>query len=137
MQTQLRQFLAPLLLASALVHPAIADNGGSNQTRLRTNLTGAAIQGKTPEGHAEFRMDGTRTRLTIEVENVNLPASTVLTVSIMRGARSTDIGMITLSAGAEAELELESDHVAVVTAVQKGDIITVSNEGAAILVGVF
>jgi hypothetical protein len=49
---------------------AIADQGNGNQTRLKTKLSGAAIQGKTPEGSAEFRSDSnSRTRLNVEVEN--------------------------------------------------------------------
>ena len=141
MQKQLRHnaFLAPLLMLTALPYPVMADNGGSQsaQTRLRTNLTGASIQGRTPEGHAEFRSESSRTRLTVEVENVNLPASTILTVTILHGSASSTVGTIKLSANGESELELESDHGAVVPAIMQGDMVMVSAAGKTILVGVF
>jgi hypothetical protein len=142
MQNQLRRnvFLAPVLLFTTLVYPVMADHGGTSQpsqTRLRTNLTGAAIQGRTPEGHAEFRSENSRIRLDVEVENVNLPAGTVLTVTIQHGATSSSVGTITLSANGESELELESDHGAVLPAIMQGDIVSVSAAGTTIMAGVF
>ena len=133
---------AAALLTISLANVVRADhgdnNGQNNQTRLRARLTGPAISGKTPEGQADFRSDDKgRTRLNVEVEDVNLPAGTMLTVSLTHGGTTASIGSIKLSALGAGELELNSQDGDVVPAVQTGDTITVSNGGTAILVGVF
>ena len=99
---------------------------------------GAAISGKTPYGSAEFRVDSpSRSRLNVEVENVNLAPGTVLNVNLSHLGVPAVIGHITLSATGNGELELESQHGDVVPAVVSGDIVTVDNEGSPILAGVF
>src|SRR5690349_21546858 len=109
--------LAAAILALAVTHNVRADHGGNNQTqetRLRARLTGQAIQGVTPEGSGDFRSETSRTRLQVEVEHVNLPAGTVLTVSLQSGVNApVQIGTIKLSATGFGELELDSDHGAV------------------------
>ncbi len=131
--------IAVLAAGTASITRADHDGGTKNaETRLRTRLAGAAIQGKTPEGHADFRMDDKgRTRLNVEVENVNLAAGTVLDVSIQHGMTSTVVGHITLSALGFGELELNSQDGDAVPAVQSGDMVIVKNGTAAILTGVF
>jgi hypothetical protein len=127
-----------LLLLGAIA--ATADKGGDqkNEVRMRTRLAGAAIQGKTPEGNADFRSDSrSRTRLNVEVEDVNLAAGTVLTVVVQDGTTKTTVGTIKLSSFGGGELELNSDDGEAVPAVKKGDMVTVSNAGATILAGVF
>jgi hypothetical protein len=137
-------FATGILLLGAV--GAYADHGGTSggdggkktEVRLRTKLSGAAIQDQTPGGNADFRSDSRgRTRLNVEVEHVNLPAGTVLTVSVQHGATVTPVGSITLAAAAENELELDSQDGDVVPAVQTGDMVTVSNAGATILAGAF
>jgi hypothetical protein len=72
------------------------------------------------------------------VENVNLPAGTVLTVSLHAGLTVTVVGTIKLSAFGAGELELNSEDGATVSTVVKGDMVTVSNAaGSRILAGVF
>jgi hypothetical protein len=114
-------------------------NGNATQVRLRTNLAGAAIAGKKPEGNADFRNDGTRTRLNVEVENVNLADGTVLTVQItLPGGAPVTVGSITLRAAAvENELELDSQNGGVVPAIVTGTMVTVLNGATAVLAGVF
>ena len=133
--------LAAVLLTLALAHTVRADHGGQNQTqetRLRARLTGQAIQNVTPEGNGDFRSETDRTRLQVEVEHVNLPAGTVLTVLLQSGASApVPIGQITLSASGFGELELDSQHGATVPAVQSGDILSVANGATAILAGAF
>ncbi|HLJ49312.1 MAG TPA: hypothetical protein VKU01_25035 [Bryobacteraceae bacterium] len=133
--------LAATLLAMTVAHSVRADHGNDNQNqqvRLRAKLTGQAIQSVTPEGSADFRSESSRTRLQVEVERVNLPAGTVLTVSLQSGTNApVQVGQITLSANGSGELELDSDHGAVVPAVQNGDVVSISNAGAAILAGAF
>jgi uncharacterized phage protein gp47/JayE len=114
------------------------NNNQGSQVRLRTTLAGAAIQGRKPEGNADFRNDSQgRMRLNIEVENVNLPSGTVLTVAVVHAGVSTMVGTITVGGTGESELELESQNGAMVPAIVSGDMVTVSNGAAVILAGAF
>ena len=142
--TRMQALLAMTVLAIGATGIAVADHGGSNggantETRLRTRLAGAAIQGITPEGNADFRSEPgkTRSRLNVEVEHVNLPAGTMLDVSLVHGTTTTALGQIKLSALGFGELELNSQDGTTVPAVQTGDMVTVSNAGKTILAGVF
>lgn len=130
---------AALLLMGAV--NAIADHGddnaNNNQRRLRTRLTGGAIQGRIPEGSADFRSDTRRSRLNVEAENVNLAAGTMLQVSVQRGTTITHVGTITLSALGEGELELNSEDGDNVPDIQKGDMVTVAHGATTILAGAF
>ena len=112
-------------------------NGNAGEVRLRAKLAGPAIQNRTPEGSADFRMDDKgRTRFNAEAENVNLPSGTVLTVAIIHGTTSTTVGTITLSSSGFGELELESQNGAMVPAAQAGDMVTISNGATTIVAGV-
>ena len=115
------------------------NSGQVTETRLRSKLAGGKLGTPpvTPEGSADFRSDTQgRTRLDVEVENVSLPDGTVLTVAFVHAGVSTSVGTITLnSALPENELELDSQHGAVVPALVAGDMITVSNGATVILAG--
>jgi hypothetical protein len=115
------------------------NNQNNNQIRIRTTLAGAAIQGQKPEGHADFRSEPARgrTQFNVEVEDVNLPAGTTLDVFVQHGAAQTKVGTITLQAGGFGELELNSQDGDSVPPIQKGDMVIVKNNGAAILAGAF
>jgi hypothetical protein len=139
-----------LLCAMALAPGAMnlrADDGHGNgnqnqnngEVRLRTQLAGGAIAGRRPEGNADFRMEPakSRTRLNVEVENLNLAQGTMLQVSIMHGGVSTNIGTITLNAFGRGELERNSQDGDTVPVIMAGDVVTVSNAGSPILTGVF
>jgi hypothetical protein len=135
--------VAVSLLFLGAANQAWADHGSQNsqnntETRLRTRLSGAAVQGKTPEGNADFRSNSRgRTRLNVEVENVNLPAGTVLQVSVQHAGMTVAVGTITMTAGGFGELELNSQDGDTVPQVQSGDMIMVANGGMTILAGVF
>ena len=106
------------------------------ETRLKTGLTGGAISGMTPSGHAEFRATPAqgRARLNVEVEDVNLPAGTrvdVLLAGVPAGA--TTISAAPLRGG---ELELNSQDGQAVPSVAAGAVVVVRNGAAAILSGV-
>jgi hypothetical protein len=135
--SRLQALLTIAVLAAGTVSLAKADHGNgnnNNETRLRTRLAGAAIQGQNPEGNADFRVVAKkRSRLNVEVEHVNLPAGTVLTVSVAGNV----VGHITLSALGFGELELNSQDGDTVPAVNPGDMVVVSNGATAILTGVF
>lgn len=114
------------------------NNGNNTQVRLRTNLTGALIRGHRPEGKADFRMENGRTRLNVEVENVNLAAGTVLSVAVIHAGMVTAVGKIILDSGnPENELELDSQHGDAVPPIASGDIIIVANGAAVVLAGAF
>src|ERR1043166_1788418 len=94
---------------------ASADSGdGSQDTRIVAALSGAAVGGVTPKGSAEFRQraDGRRS-LEVEVEDVNLPAGTILNV-LIDGAR---VGTITLGPLQSGEVEFESENGQTVPAI--------------------
>lgn len=116
-----------------------ANNGNNTEVRLRTALAGGAIAGMVPSGSADFRMEAARnrSRLNVEVEHVNLPAGTVLSVSITDAGTVTMVGKITLNAAGFGELELNSQDGDKVPAIVKGDMVTVMNGTAVILTGVF
>ncbi len=112
----------------------------STEVRLRTQLSGAAIQGFTPHGEAEFRSIASRTRseLKVDVENVNLLADTMLDVTVTpAGGSPQNIGQIRLNSLGEGELDLNSQDGDVVPAIQSGVTVTVLNAGTPILAGVF
>src|SRR5215211_4507222 len=51
--------------------------------RIGATLTGASINGVTPVGFADYRVDDQgRRRLEIQGQSINLPAGTVLTISV-------------------------------------------------------
>jgi len=99
--------------------------------QLQARLSGSAINGETPGGQAEWSQSHSGIqRISIEVEDVNLPNGTVLSVS----ACGADIGSITLADGS-GELELNSQNGATVPTCAAGDPVTVANGGTTILTG--
>ena len=149
---KLQALAGMMLLALGAASMARADHGNNNnnndnnnnnnnnatETRLRTRLAGGAINLKTPEGNADFRSDSKgRTRLQVEVENVNLPNGTVLDVSVLHNGVPATVGHLTLRASGFGELELNSQDGNAVPAVISGDVVIVSNAGTAILSGTF
>jgi hypothetical protein len=141
-KTRIQKLMTVVALALSVMI-ATADDGkgkdGSNaaEVRVRAKLAGPAILGRTPEGSADFRSQNAQTRLSVEVENVNMAAGTKLTVAVVHGVVSTTVGTITLSSTGFGELELESQNGAMVPAVVAGDMVTVSSGATTILAGVF
>ena len=133
--------LSALVLSTmSLAVPAAAKDGSDNDTatKSRTGLTGATLSGQAPNGHADFRSESgkNRSRLNVEVEDVNLPAGTKLDVVVDHSGTRTTVGQITLDAFHSGELELNSEDGDLVPAVQKGDIVIVMNANSPILTGV-
>jgi hypothetical protein len=129
-----------VLMLCGVANLAASDGGkaGSTETRLHTGLSGASIQGRTPSGHADFRVEARgRSRFNVEVEDVNLAQGTVLTVSIQSGSTTTQVGTIKLSQFGGGELELNSQDGDMVQAAKAMDIVIVSNGATPILAGVF
>jgi len=105
------------------------------EVRLESRLAGAAINGLLPKGHAKFRSRSNgRRQLNVEVEKVNLPTGTVLNVLV----DNTNVGQITLSSTLENELELESEHGAIVPNITPASTVVVTDaQGNTILSGTF
>ena len=125
---------AVLIVATA--GSAVPVNAARSVTQLRTKLSGGAIDGLTPSGHAKFRERGTARRFNAEVEDVNLAPGTVLHVFV----NTIAVGTITLS-GAPVrggELELNTHDGDAVIDMNKGDMVTVTDPaGNPILSGTF
>jgi hypothetical protein len=137
---RMQAILAATLLAMGAAQIGSADNGGGGGggVRLQATLNGPAIHRIRPEGNAEFRFDQSdRLRLKVEVENVNLPIGTVLTVTVEHAGMSTTAGKIILSDNGQAELDLDSHDGQPVPAVHRGDMVMVSNDGTTVAAGVF
>ena len=117
-------FLTPILILAK-----------GSEIRMRTALAGGAIAGLVPSGQADFRAIESqgRTRLNVEVEDVNLVGSKVDV--FVDGEK---IGSITISAAPirGGELELNSQDGQLVPAVKSGALVVVRNGATAILSGV-
>jgi hypothetical protein len=107
----------------------------TGEIRLESRLAGAAINGLLPKGHAKFRSRTSgRRQLNVEVEKVNLPPGTVLNVLV----DNSNVGQFILNSSLENELELETEHGALVPNVTSTSTVVVTNaQGATILSGVF
>jgi hypothetical protein len=107
----------------------------NGETRLESRLAGAPIGGLLPKGQAKFRSRSNgRRQLNVEVEKVNLPAGTVLNVLV----DNVNVGQIVLNSTLENELELESEHGAIVPNIITTSTVVVSDaQGKNILSGTF
>jgi hypothetical protein len=104
------------------------------EVRIEARLAGASVNGLTPTGHAKFRSRGGNRSLEVEVERVNLPAGTVLNVSV----DGVKVGELSINPTLENEFELESEHGQVVPVVTNASTVVVSNAlGQTIVSGVF
>ncbi len=138
-----RAFCATLwtlvLSTMSITAPVVSAKDGGETTRSKTCLTGPSTSGPAPYGHAEIRTesDRNRSRLNVEVEDVNLAAGTMLDVMVDHAGTRMKVGTIKLDAQKSGELELNSQDGDSVPAVQKGDIVIVMSADVAILTGVF
>jgi hypothetical protein len=132
----LRAICLALALAALFTNLGWAD-GKKGETRIRTQLSGGTLNGQVPSGHADFRSEASqnKSRLNVEVENVNLPDGTVLSIFLTHSGSESKIGEITLTAGF-GEFELASQDSDVVPSAAKGDMVTVK-AAMSIVAGVF
>ena len=136
-----RVMIALCALAISLMSLGIAVAGDqygpdAQGTRLRTTLAGPAIQGVKPHGNADFRIDGARLGLTVQVESVNLPDGTKLTVAVIHSGAAVKAGTLTLLGGF-GQLELRTQDGETVPQVQAGDFVVVMQGTTKRLAGVF
>ena len=121
--------------ASPGASPSPTPKDDANESIIRAALSGPAINGVTPKGEAEHhtRADGKRT-LEVEVEDVNLPAGTVLGVFV----DGNKIGSLTINSFREGKLELETEDGQTVPNVSPGtQVIVKTQAGATIVSGMF
>ena len=124
------------LLATLAVLAAAPALAGDDEIIINAGLSGAAINGQTPVGKAEFRQrPGNDLKLEVEVQDVNLPAGTVLNVFV--GGQQIS-GVITLDSFRAGEVELETGRGQAVPAVANGTTVAVRTQsGTNIVTGVF
>jgi len=106
--------------------------GPNGDTRIESRLAGAPINGLVPTGHARFRTraDGRR-QLNVEVEKVNLPAGTILSVFV----DGTRLGDVVLASTMEAELERNSGDGQFVPVVTTATTVVVTDAAGRTIVG--
>jgi hypothetical protein len=130
-----RAALACVALLATLAALAAAPAFAADETIIEAGLVGAAIGGQTPHGKAVFRQrPGNDLKLQVEVEDVNLPAGTVLNVFV----GGQQIGTLTIDTLRAGRIELETERGQVVPAVTNGSTVAVRNQaGANIVTGTF
>lgn len=94
---------------------------------LHADLTGAAVNGKTPNGMAMFRDKGSN-GLMVMVRDVDTTAGTTLTVMV----GTTSVGTINVARNGNGQLKLDS-----ATGISEGTQITVMNGTTTVLSGTF
>ena len=119
-------------LAALAAAPAFADD---SETVINAALSGAAVGGQTPTGKAVFRERPVNDRrLQVEVQDVNLPAGTVLSVNV----GGQQVGTLTIDALRAGRLELETQNGQAVPAITSGTTVAVrSQSGANVVAGAF
>ncbi len=86
------------------------------EVRLRAVLKGDEIGGIVPGGNADFRDDGSRQRLSVEIEDVNCPGVRLRVV--VAGER---VGTIRVNQFNRGDLNLDTDNGDTVPPVVAGD----------------
>jgi len=95
-----RMIIPMCALSLLLIGVAAADD----QNRVRASLTGPAISGEKPSGTARSVTRDGQSRFTVQVDDVNLPDGTMLTVVLVHEGNRMRMGEMQLSQGS-AELE--------------------------------
>ncbi|MEO5926862.1 MAG: hypothetical protein ABIR70_23815 [Bryobacteraceae bacterium] len=128
--------LAALFANLSLIPSEALAASPRQEIRIQSRLTGGAIDSVIPEGSARFRGRNLSTNFSVEVEAVNLPDDTKLTVTLIRGAVIIPAGELTLT-NHWGEIEVNTNDGELVPQAKAGDIVVVSDaEGTAILTGV-
>src|SRR4051812_46318697 len=93
-RSELRSLLGAVVASLVLALAGVAASAGNSDVITQAALSGPAVSGQTPHGVAEHRAnaDGSR-RFKVEVEDVNLPAGTVLDVFV----NGSKIGSLTIN----------------------------------------
>ncbi|MBS1797875.1 MAG: VCBS repeat-containing protein [Acidobacteria bacterium] len=107
--------------------------GSPSESEIYAILSGATIDGALPRGLGEFEVNNNRTKLEVNLDQINLPIGTSLTIVI----DDAPAGSVALRERGEAEFKLRSDRGDTVPSVAAGSTITVKNGATTILSGTF
>lgn len=110
--------------------------GLDDQNTVRARLNGPAMGGETPSGTAVSRSRDGQNLFRVEVQDVNLPDNTVLTVLLDHEGNRMRVGELRLTQGA-GELDLRGRDGDQAPQAQSGDIVVVRQNHTAVLAGVF
>lgn len=116
--------------------PSASPSPAVTPFEVETDLNGAAINGVRPQGEAEFEIELSGNReFKVRVENINLPAGTVLNVLV----DGLQVGTITLVGGTErSELILKTELGQTVPQINAGTRVVVTDQsGNTLLSGTF
>ena len=116
--------------------PSASPSPADTPFEIETDLNGAAINGVRPQGEAEFEIELSGNReFKVRVENINLPAGTVLNVLV----DGLQVGTITLVGGTErSELVLKTERGQTVPQINAGTRVVVTDQsGNTLLSGTF
>jgi CHRD domain/FG-GAP-like repeat len=130
----------PTVSPSPTVSPTVSPSPTASPTptpagenELFATLSGPTIGGILPRGYGEYESKPTRTDLEIELAQVNLPAGTILNVTV----GTTAVGNIVMRAEGEGKLKLRSTNGDIIPVIIDGTSVTVKNGTATILSGIF
>ena len=113
---------------------ASAEEVVSDVVRIGATLTGAPINGVTPSGFADYRVDDqNRSRLDVDGFSINLPAGTNLTVSINNAV----VGNAGVSSCGSFLFRLRTEDGQQVPVITAGMPVQVLNGGNVVLAGTF
>jgi hypothetical protein len=102
---------------------------------FEAKLAGATINGVTPKGEAEYHIETGGREFRVRIENVNLPAGTVLNVFV----DGVKVGTISVAASLQrSELRLKTENGQAVPQINSRTRVVVSdNSGATVVAGSF
>ncbi len=137
----LTRFGALLVLVAiwVIIPFAIGDRTASaeemiSDIRIGASLTGAPIGGISPAGFSEYRVeDNGRRQLDVNASSINLPAGTVLVISVNNAV----VGQMGVSSFGTGSFRVRTDDGQNVPVVSAGMPIVVTNGGATVLSGTF
>ena len=116
------------------MNDSIVEANVASDIRISASLSGAAINGVTPSGFAEHRLEsGGRRRLKVEVFTVNLPAGTVLDAQV----NNATVMQLVVGGFGYASNEIDTNNGQSVPNVSNGTPITVRQGATDIVTGTF
>lgn len=128
------------LVAMWMIIPfAIGDRSASaeemlSDIRIGATLTGAPIGGVSPAGFAEWRLeDDGRKRLDVQASSLNLPAGTVLVISVNNAV----VGQMGVSTFGTGFFRIDTNDGQNVPVISAGMPVLVTNGGNTVLAGTF
>lgn len=127
----LKRTIIPLCVLSLL---SIGVAAADDQERVRASLTGPAISGEKPSGTALAVTNDGQTGFIVQVEDVNLPDGTILTVVLIHEGNRIRMGEMQLSQGSAELLRRLQDGD---QRPEAGDALLVMQGGIRRLAGVF